>query len=133
MQSQILNLVKNARAQAYGSDKNAAVELVYGSKPQNQCFMISNTTWSDEKGKQRVMIFALPAGLAALKNKQLNLNFDGTFKCTPKGFYQTCILGSRDHSSGKHIPCVFALLTTKTQEVYDIILHQIKVAVRECS
>jgi hypothetical protein len=45
--------------------------------------MISNTTWNDEKGKQRVMLFALPAGLAALKNKQLNLNFDGTFKCTP--------------------------------------------------
>ncbi|KAL3781413.1 hypothetical protein ACHAWO_001289 [Cyclotella atomus] len=87
----IMNLVKNTRAEAYGNDKIAAVELVYGSKPLNQCFMISNTTWSDDKGKQRVMIFALPAGLAALRNKRLNLNF--------------------------------------TQEAYDIMFHQIKVAV----
>ena len=128
-----MNLVKNTRAEAYGNDKIAAVELVYGSKPRNQCFLISNTTWSDEKGKQRVMIFALPAGLASLRNKRLNLNFDGTFQCTPKGFYQTCILGSRDHSSGHHIPCVFALLSTKTQEAYDIMFHHIKVAVGESS
>jgi hypothetical protein len=78
-----------------------------------------------------VMIFAMPGGLAALRNKKLDLNFDGTFKCTPKGFYQTCILGLRDHSSKQHIPCVFALLTTETQEAYEIMFHQIKLAVGE--
>lgn len=123
--------MKNTRSEAYGNDKVAAIDMVYGSKPKHESFLISNTTWSDTTGKQRVMIFARPGGLATLKNKRLDLQFDGTFKCTPKGFYQTCILGSRDHSSGQFIPCVYALLTTKTQEAYEIMFHQIKIAVGE--
>lgn len=109
--------------------------MVYGSQPKHECFLIANTTWCDEKGKQRqrVMLFAKPGGLAALSHKKLNLHFDGTFKVTPKNFYQTCILGSRDHGSNKHVPCVYALLTTKTQVAYETMFHHVKMAVGEYS
>jgi hypothetical protein len=46
-------------AQAYGNDKIASIELVYGSKPKNESFLLSNTTWSDDKRKQRVMMLCL--------------------------------------------------------------------------
>lgn len=103
------------------------IAFKYGAKKADEAFMCFNVTWSDEKGPQRVMGFAWPSAVKAMYNKELDVHFDGTFKMTPKGFHQVCILGIRDHSSGgKHLPVFYILMTTKTQRAYETAFFHIK-------
>ena len=95
-------------------------------KKSEEAFMCFNVTWSDDKGPQRVMGFAWPSAIKAMYNKELDVHFDGTFKMTPNGFQQVCILGIRDHSSGKHLPVFYILMTTKTQRAYETAFFNIK-------
>jgi hypothetical protein len=128
----IAHLVKNKRTEAYNSDKFNAIELMYGKKVAKEAFLAFHVTWSDHKGQQRIMGFAFPPSVSALKNENLQMHFDGTFKMTPRGFMQVCILSIIDKSSKKHLPVYYCLLTTKTQKAYEIMFYHIKMSVGEC-
>jgi uncharacterized protein (DUF2461 family) len=129
----IINLVNNRRRELFGSEKVHMIASLYGSKKAEECFLAfeSKSKWSDDKGPQHVMAFAHPPAVRALRSKQLKLHFDGTFKMTPAGFEQVCILGMRDETSDKHLPVFYVLMTTRTQRAYETLFEQIKHCVGE--
>lgn len=101
--------------------------MKYGSGKRDN-FLLFNVTWRDRKGPQRVMGFASVAGINACKFQELDFHMDCTFKCTPKGFYQTLIFGPRDHGSNIFLPVFFVQMTTKTQLAYDTVFFHIKMS-----
>jgi hypothetical protein len=68
-----------------------------------------------KQGPQRVMGFAWKPAIKAMYNKELDVHFDGTFMMTHNGFQQVCVLRIRDHSSRKHLPVYYILMSTTRQ------------------
>ena len=76
----------------------------------------------------RLVLFASGEGLRTLKQSNYWIG-DGTFKVVPRVFHQLYTL----HASiqGKFFPCVYGLLTTKTEAAYEAFFHQVREAVNE--
>ena len=69
------------------------------------------------------IIFGSDIGLTVLA-KSRSWYSDGTFKIAPPQFQQVYIIQAK--YKGKMIPCIFGLLTGKTEEVYKAMIHEIK-------
>ncbi|KAL8571163.1 hypothetical protein ACOMHN_010624 [Nucella lapillus] len=63
-----------------------------------------------------IVIFSTRSNLELFCSRGAQIFGDGTFKTCPRFFYQLYILHVYKH--GQYVPCTFALLPSKTEEVY---------------
>ncbi|CAF0869379.1 unnamed protein product, partial [Brachionus calyciflorus] len=79
----------------------------------------------DSKDNDRIIGFCSPIGLEIL-SKAKRLHSDGTFKCTPRLYYQTfCI---HVWFLEQMFPCLFVLLKEKSESIYRKMLTLLKEA-----
>ena len=76
----------------------------------------------------RVLIFASSSGIEDLRRYR-NWTTDGTFKATPRSFYQLYTIHIQ--LGGSSIPRIFALLPNKAEEVYTKVFLKVKELVLE--
>lgn len=67
--------------------------------------------------------------LYLLRYSNLRIHTDATFKMAPKGWHQCLILSIIDEATKLHVPIFFVLMTTKTEEAYNIVFQHIQIAV----
>ena len=129
--TQIQRLVRNVKHERGGGDKIAELEARYGTNTKQDAFLQFNTQWADDKGPQRLLGFAKASLLSVLRYSELQLHVDATFKPCPKGFSQCLIVSVIDEGTKLHIPVFFVLMTTKTEQAYDLAFTFIKAIVGE--
>lgn len=114
---------------AYAARKNqfADTEGLIRSFPLNACgggderpFLRFFNEFSVDSQFEKVIGWAHPDLAFEAKDKSdLNLFFDATFKCVPKGFYQCLISMAYFRNYDMYIPIHFVLMTSKKEEVYN--------------
>ncbi|EGZ29698.1 hypothetical protein PHYSODRAFT_323186 [Phytophthora sojae] len=72
---------------------------------------------------QRVLGWADPRLLELLRYPGSQMFVDGTFRCVPRSFYQCVVLMVSDAASGVFVPCVYALTTGKTHQLYQKLMR----------
>jgi hypothetical protein len=81
--------------------------------------------YGDIRGEyHRVLIWTSDALLALLRYEEHTF-IDGTFKIVPKHFYQCVIVMTLDRGTNLYVPCVYALMTAKSEYLYCVLLHEI--------
>lgn len=106
------------------------MEERYGNGPHKDSFLQFNATYYDEKGKQRVMGFAMTETLKLLNYKDLEMHVDATF-IAPPGFYQVLIISVFDHGTKMFVPVLWILMTRKSERAYDIAFMNVVALVGE--
>jgi hypothetical protein len=95
---------------------------------QDRPFLNRSTVWPHpEKPKTMMgtMICANPKLLNLLKG-HVDIYIDGTFNpCTPSPFYQCLIIMTFDNQTSSYIPIIYALMTHKCSELYNLVFSQI--------
>jgi hypothetical protein len=74
-------------------------------------------------GNENVLIFCSDIQLRILANSK-RWHSDGTFDCAPEMFYQLYIIHARYKK--QMLPCVYALLSHKTESIYKQLLGFLK-------
>ena len=95
------------------------------SENDTRFFLQFHTVTSIEAKLLRQIGWAHPELLAILKHKSLELFIDGTFRCTPKPFYQCYILMAFDPETDEFLPIYFTLLESKSEWTYWMMLNNI--------
>jgi len=107
--------------------------LLYDNGPANEDSDVESAEEEEDSG--RVLVFSTRRNIELLCNSSTWF-LDGTFKTVPGIFAQIfTILGIRkrniDQGEGVPLPLVYALLSRKTTEQYEIVLSAVKNAVRD--
>lgn len=69
-----------------------------------------------------VMIWATNECLSLMRYNSHTF-IDGTFRSTPAPFKQCVIIMVYDHGTNSYVPCVYGLLTSKNEYLYNTLLH----------
>jgi hypothetical protein len=105
------------RDRKYGGDVIKGLMQKYMDRSDNS-FIHGRVDYPDVDGNQTMIVMAHPELLSILKGKELCIYGDGTFRVTPKGFYQTFIYSFEEPMGELCIPVVYALLTGKRENGY---------------
>lgn len=103
--------------------KDIVLDNKFGLTTDNKPFVLF-----DSKDQDRIIGFCSPVNLKILK-KTKQIHIDGTFKSTPKIFYQT--YGLHSLLFGQMFPSVYVLLGQKTERIYKKMLSLLKDACLE--
>ncbi|CAF1004023.1 unnamed protein product, partial [Brachionus calyciflorus] len=103
--------------------KDIDLDNKFGLTTDNKPFVLF-----DSNDQDRIIAFCSPVGLEILK-KTKQIHVDGTFKSTPKIFYQT--YGLHSWLFGQMFPSVYVLLGQKTERIYRKMLSLLKEACHE--
>lgn len=76
-------------------------------------------------GPGRAIILGCPRGIEILQNSEFMYS-DGTFKTSPKQFMQIYTFHGDGGSKTDALPCLYACLTVKTQELYTVVFERVK-------
>lgn len=103
--------------------KLADIELPdkYKVLANNERFLMYDS--GKESGDDRLFIFSTELNLAMLKQEN-TWYADGTFKCTPQGFYQVYTIHA--FVQEQSVPLLFALMPNKEAKGYKILLTKMK-------
>ena len=124
---QITSMVYNKRREINQGDHLLDTESKFmrvgGSK---NSFMHFNSSFTDDKGPQRIIGFGLPEGYSKLKQREVTVHLDGTFGCCPKGFYQCLIFSVYIPSDRLFLPVFWVLMSRKSQRSYELAFQMIQ-------
>jgi hypothetical protein len=71
-------------------------------------------------------VYGNPAVFIRMKQPQLNLFVDGTFRIVPKQFQQLLIIMYYDSHTDLYIPAFYILLTARNEKIYKRCLQAVK-------
>lgn len=73
---------------------------------------------------QELVVWASSEGLCVLR-QQNQIFVDGTFRVVPREFCQCLVIVSFDKSAGLYVPCIWALMTSRTETMYWLLFQEI--------
>ena len=122
------NIKRNLRAQRCDQDQeessklNAIIEK-HRLITEGQDFLLHNGNEESIDGERKLIIFGTVESIEVLKQNKAWF-MDGTFDASPNEFHQLysihCLM------NGKVFPCIYALLTGKSQERYEEFLSLVR-------
>ena len=115
----IRNVQKGTHPKEPDSLSELEIEGEWSETSTGQRFLVHD---SGKKSSQRVIVFASNEGIRQLAMKG-EWYMDGTFKTAPKLFKQLYVIRARLGQSA--VTCAYALLTGKSQELYEEMLQAI--------
>jgi hypothetical protein len=71
-----------------------------------------------------VLLWA-PDELLSLLRYNGQVYIDATFRCVPPGFTQCCIIVAYDSATQTYVPCVYALMTGRSDYLYCVVIHEV--------
>jgi hypothetical protein len=113
-----------------GTDNAINMETVCNIQTsRNKTFLRRYSSGEFGENNGRFVVRASNEGLAILRMRS-QIFIDATFRVTPSPFSQSLVIMSFDPSTNKHIPCAWALMTSKSEYLYCEILHVICVSLK---
>ncbi|ETP17508.1 hypothetical protein F441_08102, partial [Phytophthora nicotianae CJ01A1] len=129
-EEQVKSRIRRVRRRYYGGDIHGVVEVPPCSKVKDSAipfFRFHLVTAHPEPNAppNRILGWAHPALKELLLYNSVSVFIDGTFRCVPRGFYQCLIVMVDDPARNMYTPVYFVLCTSKTETMYEDILHLI--------
>ena len=115
----------------YTERRKQIPKLLKDRETTHEC--VSNYDLNSNRGEEMIQVNSVDSGiiifttrtyLELLCDRNVDIFSDGTFKTCPKHFYQMYSLHA--YKNGQYVPCVFALLPSKTRNVYKQMFKHIK-------
>lgn len=120
---QVLNLIRRAKNAVCGDDPITAIEVKYlRNKAQKDAILRFNVSFVNADGSQRIIGFGVTELITLLKQKQVRIHLDATFKGCPKNYKQVMIISAFDQQSDMLVPCYYILMTSQRQDAYSLAL-----------
>ncbi|GMF62028.1 unnamed protein product [Phytophthora fragariaefolia] len=129
-EEQVKSRIRRIRRRYFGGDIHGVVEVPPCSKikDSNIPFFRFHLVTPNEDPKappNRILGWAHPALKELLLYNSMSLFVDGTFRSVPRGFHQCLIVMVDDPARSIFTPVYFVLCTSKTDSMYEDILHLI--------
>ena len=119
----IRRLIREARGEV-----NPSVHGMFGGQLAHTNdgfpFLQSSRKFMVGGSAQEIAIWSSPEGKAVLRQNFLVL-IDATFRITPHPFSQCVVVMALDRSTDTYVPCVWALMSSKNETMYWLLLQDI--------
>jgi hypothetical protein len=129
-EEQVVGRIRRVCRRYYGGDIHGVMEVPPCSKVKDSAipffrFHILTASADPNAAPNRILGWAHPAMKELLLYHGVSLFTDGTFRCVPRGFYQCLIVMVDDRARNMFTPVYYVLCTSKSESIYDDILHLI--------
>jgi hypothetical protein len=113
------------RTRKYGGDEVKGLMQKYMDRSDNS-FIQAVVYYPDIDGNQTMIVMGHAELISVFKGKGLCIYYDGTFRTSPKGYYQTFIISVEEPMSELCIPALYVLLTGKRENGYLQVFNYLK-------
>ena len=119
---QVTDIVRNVRRKELGTDMSSKLEELSMSKVKySKYFFLAFNLKIPNASTDKIdwiVGYANPGLYRIMRQPQVQLFIDGTFRIVPVPFYQCLVIMAHDHGNSIYVPLMYVLMSGKTEWLY---------------